>query len=330
MKKRMGLILSFALFTGILSGCTGTPAENSQMEASMAQTSNDDSESAWPRTVTDDFGHTITLEQKPQRIVCLYFGHIEPLIVLGSPPVAAGWATTAMNGFGTLQPYAKEAEIIDLGNPREPNLEKILEAEPDFIVGTAFFTERYEELNQIAPTLLFDSTDWKDNLNDYAAFLGAEKEAEEYIQQVDALMTTSREKLSAYRNKTFVIAWSQEKNTFGAFGSKATSQQSFFDTENGLGLTAPAGYPEKYGQISLETMADWNPDSIFIVGQLGSEETGYQQTYLHKTTEESSVWKSLKAVQNGNVYFLDASCVTGSPLGVQLAIETIVKNVDSQ
>lgn len=339
MKKVMGFIISVVLIAGMLTGCFGSQAGNnvqpSVPESDQTETNtntpepdNSTEQPAWPRTVEDDFNHSITLEKKPERVVVLYFGNIENLVVLGHPPVGAAWADRAMNGFGTLKPYAEEIEIIDLGSPREPSMERILELSPDLIVGTAAHAEVYDDLNKIAPTLLFNSPEWKENLNNYANFIGAEEVAEQFIGEVDSLMTEARDTLSAYSDKTFFFAWDQGKNTFYAFGTTATSQQAFFDKEIGLGLTAPSGYPQEGGKLSLESLAGLDPDYIFIVGELGSAETGYQVSYSKADTEASSVWKSLTAMQSDNVYFLDPACVTGSPLGVKMAIETIVDSLD--
>lgn len=319
MKKLLALLVSIALLTGLLAGCAGAPAKDSTSGAA--------GETAWPRTVEDDYGHRITLAEKPERVVVLYYGHIETLIVLGHPPVGAALAHTAMRGFETLEQYADKIEIIDVGDPSKPNLERILEVAPDLIIGTATHTGVYDDLSKIAPTVLFNSEDWEANLYDYAECLGAEKEAEQYIAGVDALMTDARKKLSEYKDKTFFIAFDLGKNTFGAIGTKVTRQQVFFDDETGLGLTAPAGSPEEFGQISLESLAEFNPDYIFIIGKLGSEKTGYEPTFWEAGTEDSNIWKSLKAVQAGNVYFLDPACLTGSPLGIKLAIETIADRV---
>lgn len=339
MKKLMVLLLSAALLTGLPAGCTGTPAENSgtstpvgtsvTTETSMPEaTGSDTEEGAWPRTIEDDFGHKVTLEKKPERVVLMYFGDIEASIVLGTAPVGAPDADIAMNGLITLKQYAAEIEIIDLGSRREPSMERILEVSPDLIIGRHTFSNAYDDLNKIAPTLLFEINDYKDCLRSYAKCLGAEKEAEQYIAEIDALMIEAREKLSGYADKTFVFVWDLGKNTFGAFGKTATSQQAYFDKEIGFGLTPPEGYPEEYGQISLESLADFDPDYIFIIGQLGSKESGYQQIYLQEGTTESAIWQSLKAVKAENVYFCNSAGLNYStPLGVKLAIETIVDSV---
>lgn len=331
MNKLIGLLLSAALITGLLAGCAGTNVENSSTSTpentpAVSDTSTPEpsaEEAAWPRTITDDFGHTVTLEKKPERVVPLYFGHIESLVALGTPPVGSVNANAMIKNGGSaaLKQIEDELNVVDLGNPL--NLEKLLEVSPDLILGTANAVDSYEDYNKIAPTLLFNTSDWRDILNNYAQCLGAEAEAEQFIAELDSLIVEAREKLSAYQDKTFVITWDNGKNTFGAFGSKATSQVAFFDKEISIGLTPPEGYPEEYGQISLESLADFNPDYILIPPTL----VDGQPSWLKEGTEDSAVWKSLKAVQSGNVFFLPSGAVTGSPMILKLTIETIVNSV---
>lgn len=326
MKKLMRLIVSLALITGLLMGCATAPAGNNG--AGTPEPKGGAEEAPWPRTVEDDLGHKVTLEKKPERVVLMYFGDIEAAIVLGTAPVAVPDADMAMNGLATLKQYASQIEIIDLGSRRTPSMERILEVSPDLIIGRNTSANAYDELNKIAPTLLFEINDYKDCLRSYGKCLGAEKEAEQYIAEIDALMTEAREKLKTYEDETFVILWDLGKNTFGAFGKTATGQQAYFDKEIGFGLTPPEGYPEEYGQISLETLADFDPDYIFIIGQLGPKESGYQQIYLQEETTKSAIWQSLKAVKAENVYFADSAGLNYStPLGVKMAIETMLDSV---
>lgn len=335
MKKLMGLLLTAALLTGLLAGCAGTSAESSSTstpattETSTPEPSDAPEEAAWPRTIEDDFGHTVTFEKKPERVVVLYFGHIESLFVLGTTPIGATSVASTING-SQLKQYAEQLDIVDIGNP--PERERMLELSPDLILGPAYYNSDYEKYNKIAPTLIFDPATWKEILTDYAKCLGAESVAEQLIDGLDSAIIQAREKLSAYQDKTSVVLMDLGKNTFRVRGItnrgiNAGMQTNFFNQEGGFGLTPPEGYPEETGEISLEVLADFNPDYIFICSTNGSEANNYESIWFQDGTEDSTIWKSLKAVQSGNVILLPNGSWSGAPLGQKLALETIVDSI---
>lgn len=342
MKRFIGLMLSLALLTGILAGCTDTtsgsnttPPESSapatQTETPDAAGSPNIGEAAWPRTITDALGKQITLEKKPERVAIMDFGYMETMFALGIQPIASSFAERSLYGFGTLQPYAADAQIEELGEAKAPNLEKLVELEPDLILTTAeeehLAGMKYEETAQIATVVTFDSADWKEQLRAFAECLGEEETAEAYISDIEALISASREKLAGYSDKTVALLFERSSNIGNFVITGSTENPVWFDKENGLGLTPPNGYPEKGELISLEGVAEWNPDYIFLLGSLGTEANGYKQSYLSDETQASSVWQSLKAVKEGHLYYLDAAVRAGGPLSIKLGIETIVGGI---
>jgi iron complex transport system substrate-binding protein len=71
--------------------------------------------------------------------------------------------------------------------------------------------------------------------------------------------------------------------------------------ESGLGLTAPDGYTnDTEGAMSLEGLSELNPDHIFYMSDTAGD---YKAVY--DELQASSVWTSLNAVKNGNVYPID-------------------------
>ncbi|EGO62515.1 ABC transporter substrate-binding protein [Acetonema longum] len=329
MKKLLGLILSLSLLTGILAGCAGTPA-NSRATLTAADKT-DAGKKIWPRTMKDALGKQITLMKKPERIAILDFGFMESLFALETPPIASTLAEQSLKGFGTLQLYAANAKIEDLGKGKAPNLEKLAELAPDLIFHTAeaehLDMKLYERASQIAPVAMFDSPDWKKQLRDFAKYLGEEEKAEAYIADIETLIAESRSKLSGYSDKTVALLFehSGNKGNFIVIGS--AENPVWFNRENGLGLRPPNGYPPKGQAVSLEGIAALNPDYIFLFGSLGLEANGYKQRYLSEATQASSVWQSLTAVKHGHVYHLDAAVRAAGPLSIKLGIETIVKSM---
>lgn len=329
MKRFIGLMLSLVLFTSILAGCAKTPANN---ETTTPDADGSSNESAWPRTIEDALGKQIILEKKPERVALLDFGYIETLFALDIMPIASTFAERSLYGFGTLQSYAANAQIEELGENKAPNLEKLVELEPDLILYTAeernLDMELYEAASKIAPVVTFNIPDWKEQLRAFAECLGEEETAEAYISDVETLIADSRKKLAVTGDKTVAILFERSSDVGNFLVISSDDNPVWFDTEDGLGLTPPDGYPET-GQemISLEGVAAMNPDYIFLCGALGTEANGYEQSYLSEETQASSVWQSLNAVKDGNVYYMDAAVRAAGPLGIKLGIETIVESV---
>lgn len=326
MKKFARLIVSLALLTAVLAGCAGAPADSKV--ATAPETAE---KTAWPRTMKDALGKQIILEKKPARVALLDFGYMESMFALETPPLASTYAERSLKGFGTLQPYAVNAHVEELGEGKAPNLEKLVELKPDLILYTAepvhLDMKLYERASQIAPVMTFNSPDWKKQLREFAECLGEETKADAYIADIEALIAESRKKLSGYSGNSVALLFeiSGNKGNFVITGS--AENPVWFDKENGLGLTPPDGYPLKGETVSLEGLAAMNPDYIFLFGSLGPEANGYRQTYLSEETQASSVWQSLSAVKSGHVYHLDAAVRAAGPLSIKLGIETIVRSM---
>ncbi len=339
MKKIIELIISLALVAGLLAGCGGTSAGNgastppestppaTQTETPETTGESNVEEAAWPRTIEDALGKQITLEKKPQRVATMDFGFIEIMYALGVEPIASTYAQRSLKGFGTLQPYAADAKVEELGEAKAPNLEKLAEIAPDLILQTAeaehVDMELLETLSKVAPVVSFDSPDWKEQLRAFAQCLGEEEKAEAYISELEALIAASREKLAGYSDKTVALLFERSSNKGNFVITGSTENPVWFDKEKGLGLTPPSGYPEVGEIISLEGLATMNPDYLFLFGSITSEAEEYKQIHLSEETKASSVWQSLNAVKNGHVYTLDAAVRAGGPLSIKLGIETI-------
>lgn len=216
MKKCMGLIVSIALLVGTLAGCAGTPNTSSSespnpassvTEAVKSETNEQESDK-WPRTYVDTLGRKVVLEKKPEKVALLFFRNFEHLFLLGESPVAA----TDINVLGeweSLDPYKNNA-IADLGSIASPNIEKLLEIEPDLIIAVSSRYESYGgKLDLIAPVITVDSNEnnWQGALREYGVIFGKEQKAEEEIARIEAFIATSREQLKAYNDKSFGVTW---------------------------------------------------------------------------------------------------------------------------
>jgi len=350
MKRVIVLLVALTLFTGLLAGCAGkntekntdskeaaTPTQAAEStpvaEAETTQSPEDTSgtpaeEASWPRTFTDAAGKEVTLAEEPQRIAILHSMYLEYFFALGTPPVASaganvGTAMQALEEFATLKPYLGTAEIMDLGSARELNLEAILAAEPDVIVtfnGHGGVDELYDELTKIAPVVLLDYTaSWQDSIRECARIVGKESIAEECIQETETIVDKAREDLSGYSDKTTVFVRSDGKG--GVFALGYARYPYYYDTETGFGLSKPETYPEEWGVISLEALAEMNPDYILF------QDYESDARKLVEDLSASTVWQNLKAVKADQVLYLDVSLNTTSPLSLQVAAKQLVEGL---
>lgn len=103
-------------------------------------------------------GGTTEIVGTPKRIVVLEFGFMDALARLGVKPVGvAADGDKADEILPYLRPYYP-AGTVTVGSRAQPSLEKILALKPDLIIADEQNQSGiYEQLNKIAPTLLFRS-----------------------------------------------------------------------------------------------------------------------------------------------------------------------------
>lgn len=325
----MVLLISILLLTGLLAGCSKTPASNNtttsdsvQQEEATTNNSNDE-EAAWPRTYVDAMGREIVLEKKPEKTALLFFRNFEHLFLLDEFPIAAT-DLSVLDEWASLTPYKGKYDITDVGSMTDPSVEKLLEIQPDVIIMYAGWYEKYgEKVEKIAPVIVVDSNEnnWQGALQEFGKIFGKEDKAEAEIARIETLITDSKQQLEAYGDQTFGVTMLGNKQ-FWAF-----TTQFVFNKDNGLGLNPPNNYVDmssKGEEISLEGLAAMNPDYMFVADIGGS--TANLTTYL-QSLENDPVWNSLQAVKNGHIYELDSSIAAGGPLGIELGVKTIIENI---
>lgn len=329
MKKLMGLVASIALLTGMLVGCAGTSAQNNtsipesasstteaitspKTETSAPQTS-ENVEAVFPLAYTDARGKEVMIEQKPKRIAATTWMITEKLLALDDPPVAADTIET-MTSWDSMKKYLEKYHVEDLGT--EVNLEKLLEVKPDLILATQANEKIYDQLEAIAPVVVFDSGlmfgDWQVSTREVAKVVGEEAAAEVFVSDLKARIVKAREKISINgKSVAFLRLWSKTIYSMGIDTCAA-----YYDGADGLGLTIPRGYPQEIGELSLESLTELNPDYIFI-------STSEDEAYMGELGK-NSVWNALTAVKEGHIYPMGLSGLAGGPLAAKYGIQVIL------
>lgn len=246
----------------------------------------------------------VSVPLNPQRVVALDNTSFETLHALGITPVAVPKQLLP----SSLQAWADNPDIIDVGTHREPRLEEINAANPDLIIGGKRFVEYTDTLAAIAPVVDLapdvEATGYLDGLKAQTGALG------EIFAQPDT---------ATELNQTLDAA-------VAAAASRTTGQTVFLANhnggkiDNGAGRMAPLIEPlnmtdvfaaERGGSDSIhndsglapETVAQANPDWVIVLDRDAAVSGG---TPAKASIEAQELWRGTTFATKNQVLYLPA------------------------
>ena len=288
--KRMVCALLCGVLLTTLSACGGE-------EQDSTETKNPEE----AVTFTDDLGREVTLA-KPRRVAALIGSFADVWCLAGGQDTLVAAADDSWTQFDLDLPETVE----NLGAVKEPNVEKLLAAEPDFVLGstkTAADVELMGLLEQSSiPVAYFDISSFEDYLRMLEVCTWLTGCPERYTQygadvQSQVEQAIARQDGSAPR-VLYVRATGSSckvKNSQGTvLGEMLASLGcvNIADSETGLLET-----------LSMETILAEDPEHIFVVLQ-GSDTTKAEQT-LEMSLLSNPAWNELTAVREGRYHVMD-------------------------
>lgn len=199
--------------------------------------------------------------------------------------------------------FVKQSKMVDLGNPKEPSLERVAALKPDLIIGsTGVHSPVYAAASQIAPTVLVDHMDWKKQLQLLAEMTGrtgaVQKPLDDYHKRVASIRERMRD-----------VTVSAVRFAPGAFvvfldGPAAYAPYAVL-REAGVKRSA-------YETVTDDTIVkrpDWEElaaldgDILLYVVSSGFESA--PDDALEKQVIENPFWQMLPAVQAGHAFRID-------------------------
>jgi len=144
------------------------------------------------RQVTDADGKTQVVPAQPKRVVVLSEIDLDSALTLGLQPVG----TVNGRGQSTLPRYLLQQagkEIAVVGDLDNPNLEKLIDLEPDLILTGQTKPELLALLKEIAPTVVTGNwgDSWKEIFNRSAHVLNRDAEAKTFLTRYEARLAGS-------------------------------------------------------------------------------------------------------------------------------------------
>ncbi|MGO1590961.1 MAG: siderophore ABC transporter substrate-binding protein [Ancrocorticia sp.] len=226
--------------------------------------------------------------------------------------------------------YIDDENIVDLGSHREPDLEPIVEVNPDVIINGQRFTQYHDDFVELAPDASiieldprdgepFD-TELKRQITTLGQVFDKESEAEALNGDLDAAVERVT---SAYDPEQTVMAVNTSGGEIGFIApGVGRAIGPLYDV---LGLT-PAleveGSSDDHqgDDISVEAIADSNPDWILVMDRdaaVAADDPEYSPA--NELLESSEALANVTAVQEGQIVYMPADTYTNE--GIQTYTE---------
>lgn len=269
--------------------------------------------------VTDVRGE-VEIPAEPQRIVDLS-GNSDILSILGYKVI--GTANSDAYDYTKFPAYLEEtlkgAEILGYSMQDTMDVEAVMNLNPDLIVISTVQEKMYDQLNEIAPTVMIklEALNWKEDVKAFAKVFNKEEAANKWISNYESKAKEAGDKVKKeYGESTTYLSFLASGGQFFIFDGAGFGNVLYED----MGLAKPEGMPEQ-SDISLpvvtyEGLASIKSDYIFLIA------TDEDLAQL----ESNAIWNSLPAVKEGKVVKLQSSPYFNqgySSIGRELLIDEI-------
>lgn len=290
MKRLLLLILAAVL---CLSGCAA-PAASAPTVSEPASSS--------AITFTDDLGREVVLSESPQRVAALIGSFADVWCLAGGKDTLVATAGDAWTSFD----LGLDETVSDLGAIKTPNLEVLLAARPDFVLGSCN-TQADLELQPILeqaniPVAYFDIQHFEDYLRMLEICTILTGEIECYQENGAAVDVQVKGAISRQDGSAPTVLCIRA--TGSGCKVKGSEDNVLGEMLRDLGCIniadSASGLLE---DLSIEAIIAADPDYVFAVLQ-GADPTRAQAS-LESTLLSNPAWKGLRAVQEGRFYTLD-------------------------
>ncbi len=248
---------------------------------------------------TDDLGREVTVGE-PERVAAL-IGSFTDIWLLSGGTVAAA----ANDSWESLNLPLGE-DVVNLGSIQEPDIEKLIASQPDFVLASAN-TDADLEMEEILkqagiPAAYFAVSSFEEYLHmlDICTQITGRRDLyEENGLKVQEQIERTRERIDGSAPKVlFLRASSSSVKAKGSEGNVCGEMLS------DLGCVNIADSDKSLLEdLSMEAIIAADPDYIFVTFQGNNQEAAMQN--VEEMLLSNPAWASLRAVKEGNYHLLD-------------------------
>lgn len=276
-------VLLIAIFTlSIFTACTGEKENESKSEEFSV-------------TITDSTGTEITLDKKPERIVSLAPSTTEIIGALGAEDRLVGRTKFCNYPESVL-------ELPEVGGTTDPNIEKIIELNPDLVVGSTHVSQEIiDKLREVGITVAFlnEQENFEGTysaIENMGKLIGEDDSAKKVIEDMKKKVSDTTKKvedITAENPKVYyMVGFGDSDSTAGG------------DTFIGEIITLSGGdniaKDVKGWSYSKEKIAENDPDMIIVPSGRN----------IPDQLKETDFYKDLRAVKEGKVFEIDGDMIS--------------------
>lgn len=315
MEKFISLLLA-AVLTMSLAACGADNAENSESPAASPM-------QAAEETVTDSHGNTFKLPMDLENVIVLNSNVYEMICVLGKDDVVTGVSST------TVYPASAKTKT-PYGDWRKPDVEKILAAKPDAVIGYANWLDSgiSKQITDAGiPVIMLDfyvPSQIPDEMLTLGKLFGAEERAKEFNADMKKIQDLVAERT---KDVTQISVYYEGYSDYKSVG-KGSAGDELMALANVKSLTGDQS--TEYPKISDEWILQQNPQMIVKLVSDSKQALGPDVTddavvkKLYANIAARPGWNEVDAIANQKVLIL-SSCIGTSPLGSAIAPLFIAK-----
>ena len=287
MKKILSLLLIFAIILSF-AACA-----NNNNSASTSGNNSGETASAYPMTVTDQAGRTVTIEKEPQKLVSGYYISTSAIIALDLKDKLVGIEAKA----NKRAIYSLSApELIDLpnvGTAKEFNLEGCVALAPDLVILPLKLKSAAESLTALGIDVLLVNPENQQLLEEMVTLIGKATNTQTKAAELLGFISDQNERLTsslanAEKPKVYLAGNSNLLSTAGS----AMYQSDMIRLAGGANVAADIT-DTYWVEISYEQLLTWNPEYIILASDA---------TYSVEDVLTNPNLANCDAVKNGKVF----------------------------
>ncbi|CEG11739.1 putative periplasmic binding protein [groundwater metagenome] len=297
----IGAVIAAIIGIVVFSGCIGEPQKEQKSAIAKKET----------KTYTDDLNRTVEIPKNPERIVVIATADIEILFAIN--------ASDKIIGRPNFQKYPLEAlKIDDIGGMYPLNLEKIMDKNPDLILITMTFQEKYikqvEQLGSYNLTVLafnYPNTidDIINHITDIGEVVGKENEANDLTENITFRInkiTMLTNELNESQKPGVYREWIYESNKGSTVGRTARDNELIIMAggKNIFGDVKKSSFEANFEEVIIK-----NPKVIIITANLDK----FKLDELKDVIKSRPGWENIDAVKNNRICIVEDQITWANP-----------------